>query len=54
MNKEQKTEIIKSLAMGMSVAEIADIEDVTEAEVEAIRGECSTEIAERKAFYEGN
>ena len=54
MNVEQKTEIVKSLAMDVPALEIAYLEDVTEAEVEAIRSECAAEIAERKAFYEGN
>lgn len=54
MNIEQKTEIIKSLAMGMPALEIAYLEDVTEAEVEAVRSECAAEIAERRARYEGN
>lgn len=54
MNIEQKTEIIKSLAMGMPALEIAYLEDVTEAEIEAVRSECAAEIAERKARYEGN
>lgn len=54
MNIEQKTEIVKSLAMGMPALEIAYLEDVTEEEVEAVRSECAAEIAERKAFYEGN
>lgn len=54
MNIEQRTEIVKSLAMGMPALEIAYLEDVTEAEVEAVRSECAAEIAERKALYEGN
>lgn len=54
MNVEQRTEIVKSLAMGLSVTKIACLEDVTEAEVEAVRSECAAEIAERKAWYESN
>lgn len=52
MNKEQKSEIIKSLALGMSVTEIAKIEDVSVYDVENIQNQCETEIAERKRFYE--
>lgn len=54
MNVEQRTEIVKSLAMGLSVTKIVCLEDVTEAEVEAVRSECAAEIAERKALYESN
>ena len=51
MNNEQRTEIIKSLAMGMSAEKIAGLEDVPVSEVEKIRDTSAAEIAERKKFY---
>ena len=54
MNNEQRSEIIKSLAMGMSSEEIADLEDVPTSEVENIRDNSADEIAERKRFYENH
>lgn len=54
MNNEQKTEIIKSLAMGMSAERIADLEDVPVSEVVNIQKNCNAEIAERKIFYENH
>lgn len=54
MNVEQRTEIVKSLAMGLSVTKIVCLEDVTKEEIYAVRSECAAEIAERKAWYESN
>ena len=54
MTVEQKTEIVKSLAMGMSAMKIACLEDVDTTIIEEIRNECAAEIAERKALYESN
>lgn len=50
MNNEQKSEIIKSLAFGMNAKEIAEIENVSTAEVEQIAYDCADEIARKKAF----
>lgn len=52
MNNEQKNEIIKSFAFGMTAAEIAAVEDITEAEAEQIAYDCADEIARKKTFME--
>lgn len=51
MNNEQKREIIKALAMGIDVIEIAKVEGVSVYEVENIRNDCEAEINEKKQFY---
>lgn len=51
MNNEQKSEIIKALAMGIEVTEVAKIEGVAVYDVENILNECQDKIAERKRFY---
>lgn len=53
MNEEKRSEIIKSLAFGMSAEEIANCEDVTVAEVEQISRDCAAEIANKKSWLEG-
>lgn len=50
MNNEQRAEIIKSLAFGMNVAEIAEVEGVSTTEVEQIAYDHADEIARKKAF----
>jgi hypothetical protein len=50
MTKEQKSEIIKALAMGMSAEEISRIEDVRVNEIIKIRNTCETEIAAAAEF----
>ena len=52
MNNEQKSEIIKSFAYGMTAAAIAKIEGITEAEAEQIAYDCADEIARKKAYLE--
>lgn len=52
MNNEQKSEIIKSFAYGMTAADIAKIEGITEAEAEQIAYDCADEIARKKAYLE--
>ncbi|MGN1135192.1 MAG: hypothetical protein ACI4SF_03130 [Oscillospiraceae bacterium] len=52
MNNEQKSEIIKSFALGMSANEIAKVEGISEAEAEQISYDCADEIARKKAFME--
>ena len=51
MNKEQRNEIMKALAMGLDVTEIAKVENVSVYDVENILNECQAEIADRKKFY---
>ena len=50
MNNEQRAEIIKSLAFGMSASEVAEVESVSAAEVEQIAYDHADEIARKKAF----
>ena len=52
MNNEQKNEIIKSLALGMTAAEIAAVEGIPESEAEQIAYDCADEISRKKAFTE--
>lgn len=52
MNNEQKNEIIKSLALGMTAAEIAAVEGIPESEAEQIAYDCADEISRKKAFME--
>lgn len=52
MNNEVKNEIIKSFAFGMSAADIAAIEDVPLAEIEAIQNDSAAEIAAKKEWYD--
>lgn len=54
MNNEQKTEIIKSLAMEMFPKKIADYENAAISETKTIRKNYSSEISERKIFYENH
>ena len=52
MNNEQKNEIIKSLALGMTAAEIAAVEGISESEAEQISYDEADAIARKKAFME--
>lgn len=52
MSNETKSEIIKSLAYGMSAEVIADCEDVAVEEVEKICRECTDEITQMKLWLE--
>lgn len=52
MTNEQREEIIKSLAFGMSAAEIAEVENVSTAEIEQIAYDCANEVSRKKAFAE--
>ena len=52
MNNEQKNEIIKSIALGMTAAEIAAVEGIPESEAEQIAYDCADAIARKKAFTE--
>ena len=52
MNNEQKNEIIKSLALGMTAAEIAAVEGIPESEAEQIAYDEADAIARKKAFME--
>lgn len=52
MNNEQKNEIVKSFALGMTAAEIAEVEGITEVEAEQISYDYADEIARKKAFME--
>lgn len=52
MNNEQKNEIVKSFAFGMTAAEISKVEGITEAEAEQIAYDEADAIARKKAFME--
>lgn len=52
MNNEQKSEIIKSFAYGMTAAEIAKIEGISIEEAEQLAYDCADEIAHKKAYFE--
>lgn len=52
MNSEKKSEIIKSLAYGMTAGEIASLEDVTVEDVEQVRKDCANEIKQAKSWFE--
>lgn len=50
MNNEKRSEIIKSLAMGMTAVEIAALEGVSIYDVEKISHDNYNEIVKQKAF----
>lgn len=52
MNEEKRSEIIKSLAYGMTAEEIASLEDVSAEAVEQISRECADKIANTKTWLE--
>lgn len=52
MNSEQRSEIIKSFALGMTAERIAAAEGITEAEAEQIAYDCADDIARKKAYME--
>lgn len=52
MNNEQKNEILKSFALGMTAEEISKVEGITEAEAEQIAYDEADAIARKKAFME--
>ncbi|MGN0608832.1 MAG: hypothetical protein ACI4J6_06470 [Oscillospiraceae bacterium] len=52
MNNEQKNEIIKSFALGMTAEEISKVEGISKAELEQISYDDADAIARKKAFME--
>ena len=52
MNGEQKNEIIKSFALGMTAEEISKVEGISKSEAEQIAYDCADEISRKKAFME--
>ena len=52
MNNEQKSEITKSIALGMTAKEISKVEGIPESEAEQIAYDCADEISRKKAFME--
>lgn len=52
MNSEQRSEIIKSFALGMTAERISAAEGITEAEAEQIAYDCADDIARKKAYME--
>ncbi|MCX4341789.1 MAG: hypothetical protein OSJ72_19460 [Lachnospiraceae bacterium] len=49
MNEETRLEVVKALAYGESVEDIANMAETDEAEIERIREEYADEIARRRA-----
>lgn len=49
MSEETRLEVVKALAYGESVEDIANMAEVDETEIERIREECADEIARRRA-----
>lgn len=49
MSEETRLEVVKALAYGESVEDIANMAEVDEAEIERIREEYADEIARRRA-----
>ena len=52
MNGEQKNEIIKSFALGMTAEEISKAEGISKSEAEQLAYDCADEISRKKAFME--
>lgn len=52
MSNEQKNEIIKSFALGMTAEQIATVENITVEEAQQIAYDCADEISRKKAFME--
>ena len=48
MSEETRLEVIKALAYGVNIEDIANMAEVDEAEIEKIRNECADEIARRQ------
>lgn len=48
MSEETRMEVIKALAYGVDIEDIANMAEVDEAEIEKIRIECADEIARRQ------
>lgn len=49
MSEETRLEVVKAIAYGESVEDIANMAEVDEAEIERIREEYADEIARRRA-----
>ena len=52
MNSEQKNEIVKSFALGMTAEEISKVEGISKAKLEQISYDEADAIARKKAFME--
>lgn len=48
MSEETRLEVIKALAYGVDITDIANMAEVDEEEIERIRDECADEIARRQ------
>lgn len=48
MSEETRLEVVKALAYGESVEDIANMAEVDKEEIERIRDECADEIARRQ------
>lgn len=52
MNKDTQTEVIKALAAGMQIIDIANFADTTESEIEQFAKENAKAISDRKKAME--
>lgn len=50
MSEETRLEVVKALAYGESVEDIANMAEVDKEEIERIRDECADEIARRQEW----
>lgn len=48
MNEDTRLEVIKALAYGINIEDIANMAEVDEAEIEKIRDDCASEITRRQ------
>lgn len=48
MSEETRLEVIKAIAYGVDIVDIANMAEVDEEEIERIKNECADEIARRQ------
>lgn len=53
MREETRLEVVKALAYGEAVEDIANMAEVDVEEIERLRKECADEISERQKAIEG-
>lgn len=53
MNEDTRMEVIKALAYGEDIEDIANMAEVDAAEIKRIRNECADEITRRQQEMEG-
>ena len=53
MSEDTRLEVIKALAYGVNIRDIANMAEVDESEIEEIRDACAEEVAKRQQEMEG-